>query len=183
MHLALVGMPGSGKSSTATAVAEIVGMPCADVDDLVADAVGMPIARYFAIEGEERFRAREEAVLGELLAAAEPTVVACGGGVVVTAGARRRLRSSGVCCVWLATSPAELERRLGAAEVATRPLLGEPGSIRRLERDRRVRYLQVADAVVSTDGRTPEQVAQLVVRRVEPMLFRSPAPSSREPAP
>ena len=175
MHLALVGMPGSGKSSTATAVAEIVGMPCADVDDLVAEAVGMPIAQYFAVEGEERFRAREEAVLDELLAAGEPTVVACGGGVVVTAAARRRLRAPDVCCVWLATSPAELERRLGAAEAALRPLLGEPGSIRRLERERRVRYLQVADAVVGTDGRTPEQVAQLVVRRVEPMLFRDVA--------
>lgn len=182
MHLALVGMPGSGKSSTATAVAEIVGMPCADVDDLVAELVGMPIARYFAVEGEARFREREHAVLEELLAGAEPTVVACGGGVVVTAEARRRLRAADVCCVWLATSPAELERRLDAAESASRPLLGAPGSIRRLERERRVRYLQVADAVVSTDGRTPAQVAQLVVRRVEPVLFRSPAPSSRETA-
>lgn len=179
MHLALVGMPGSGKTSTAAAVGAALGLPHADVDELVSDVVGMPIAQYFAIEGEAQFRAREEAMLDELLRAKEPTVIACGGGVVVTPSARRRLRRPDVCCVWLATSPAELERRLDAGERALRPLLEDRDELRRLDRERRVRYMQVSDAVITTDGHDPAAVAQLVVRRVEALMFRD-TPSTAE---
>jgi shikimate kinase len=81
---------------------------------------------------------------------------------------RRRLREAGVV-VWLRAAPAVLAERVDADGVE-RPLLTSRSAVTALERLAVVRagaYEAVADAVVDTDGRTVDQVADAVLEVYE----------------
>ena len=57
-RVALVGLPGSGKSAVAQALARRLGWRLADTDAIVEAAAGRTVAEVFAAEGEEGFRHR-----------------------------------------------------------------------------------------------------------------------------
>ena len=61
--VALVGLPGSGKSSVARALARRLGWRLADTDSMVEQSAGRTVSEVFAAEGEDGFRARELEVL------------------------------------------------------------------------------------------------------------------------
>lgn len=66
--IALVGMPGSGKSTVGRQLARLLGWPFIDSDAEIVRRIGMPIRAYFEQSGEAAFRALESQVLAELLA-------------------------------------------------------------------------------------------------------------------
>src|SRR3954454_23971388 len=75
----LIGFMGSGKTTVGGLLAERLGWPFADLDDLIVRSAGLTVAEIFAREGEEGFRRREtEAV--RAAAAGRRLVVATGGG-------------------------------------------------------------------------------------------------------
>jgi shikimate kinase len=79
--LALIGFMGSGKSVVGALVAQRAAAPFQDLDQMIEDEVGMPISDFFAIHGEDAFRAVESRVLPEAL---QPgAVVALGGGAQI----------------------------------------------------------------------------------------------------
>jgi shikimate kinase/3-dehydroquinate synthase len=81
-RIALIGLSGSGKSSIAPLVADLLGWRVVDTDRLVEERFGLPIAEIFARYGESVFRAAErEALLQASLA--EHVVIATGGGIVL----------------------------------------------------------------------------------------------------
>ena len=59
VHLALVGLPGSGKTTTGRRVAERVQRPFLDFDEEIERREGRSVAEIFRTEGEARFRALE----------------------------------------------------------------------------------------------------------------------------
>jgi broad-specificity NMP kinase len=71
--IVLVGAPGAGKTTVGHALAERLAVGFADVDAVIVDRVGRPIAEIFADEGEDAFRALEEEVTAELLGEAGVT--------------------------------------------------------------------------------------------------------------
>ena len=79
--LALIGLPGCGKTSVGKELAEKLGLGFADCDEEVERQAGMTIPALFEQEGEGGFRARETAVLYHLVVK-DHYVVATGGGVV-----------------------------------------------------------------------------------------------------
>jgi shikimate dehydrogenase len=80
-NIALIGMPGCGKSTVGRILAQKMGRPFADIDGLIEAAAGRKIPRIFAEDGEETFRQLETRVLaGE--AKKSGMVLATGGGVV-----------------------------------------------------------------------------------------------------
>lgn len=164
LHLALVGMPGSGKSATAVALSEATGTATVDLDDLVALRTGAPAAQIIRDRGEADFRAAEAEALADALDAA-PVVVACGGGVVMTGRCREILRRPDVVTVWLTATPATAATRIGLSS-QDRPLLDEPGAYDRLWHERRRHFMSVADVVVATDRRAPAEVAAIVLARL-----------------
>ena len=113
--------------------------------------------------GEAAFRVLEARALEAALESGG--VLACGGGVLTRPESRALLRARAFV-VWLRVSPAEAARRLGAGPAADRPLLDGAGPLaarlEALEGSRRALYESAADAVVATDGRPPEEVADLV---------------------
>ena len=69
MHIALVGLPGSGKSTIGRQLARLCGVELVDVDAQIEVHLGCSIKDYFASHGEEAFRDVEAQVLaGELRA-------------------------------------------------------------------------------------------------------------------
>lgn len=164
-NLVLLGFSGSGKSSVGRIVAGRLEWTFVDTDALIVERFGMPIARLFREQGEDVFRAAER----EAVAAAcadRHRVISPGGGAPVDPTNRLLLRT-GNLVVRLEASPEELLRRLrtrGATE--ERPLLAASDPLERI-RDllaaRAVAY-DIANVVVNTEGCTPEEVADAVLR-------------------
>lgn len=163
-RVVLVGPMGAGKSTVAALLAEAWGLPVRDTDADVEAHEGRSISDLFVDEGEAYFREREhEAVVAAL--AEHDGVLALGGGAVLDPRTREALRSHLV--VFLKVGLADAAKRVGLG--AGRPLLlGNVRSrIKALLDERTPIYLEVADAVVETDGRAPEEVADDVRRAVE----------------
>lgn len=161
-HVFLVGFMGSGKSTVARLVAAAIGRPSVDLDEVVELSSGRPVPEIFAEDGEEAFRGAETQALLSL-SEQPPSVVACGGGVVLRPENRAALKRMGTV-VFLSVSAAEALARIG--DVSTRPLLSGAGgalAATALLAAREGLYRSVADVVVDTEGRTPDEVAEAVV--------------------
>src|SRR5262249_29258766 len=89
-RIILIGLPGSGKTTTGRLVASLLGWPFMDVDDLIERAVGKRVERIFAENGEERFRELEYGALAEALESRR-VVIATGGGCIERAENRALL--------------------------------------------------------------------------------------------
>jgi shikimate kinase len=157
----LVGMMGAGKSTVGPLVAGRLRRPFVDLDEVIAARAGRSIPAVFAEEGEAGFRLREAAALAA--AAGTEAVVACGGGIVVDQANVARLRESGLVA-WLAAPAAVLAGRV--RDGAGRPLAGEGGrEVAARLAAREAAYAAAAHCRVETAGRTPEEVAEEVVRQ------------------
>lgn len=172
-RVALVGLPGSGKSSVAAALADRLGWHAVDLDALVEGAAARSIADVFASEGEAGFRARELDALRRTLADPRPSVIACGGGVLVREQSRALLFDH-AAVVWLDAPDGVLLQRLGAA--ADRPLLRDDPA-RRLAalRSERAAVYGRAHVRVETGDADVEEVADRVADAVSGMRLGTPA--------
>lgn len=65
-NIVLIGFMGTGKTAVGRRLAEILGREFVDTDGEVERALGKPVARIFAEDGEARFRAEEAAVCRRL---------------------------------------------------------------------------------------------------------------------
>ena len=81
-HVWLIGMMGSGKSTVGRLVADRLGRPFYDTDELIEQAGDASIPEIFAEEGESGFRERERWTV-EDVASRPPGIVATGGGIIL----------------------------------------------------------------------------------------------------
>jgi shikimate kinase len=165
--LALIGLMGAGKTSVARVLGERLGVSVADLDGMIEAIEGCSVAELFERAGEAWFRRRESELLAEALRSGV-RIVACGGGVVLDPAQRALLRDR-CTVVWLEVDPAEAARRVTAQHAdpaRVRPLLaGDAPEARLLAllEARSPLYAEAAHVRVSTQGRTPEQVADAVL--------------------
>lgn len=80
-NIALIGMPGAGKTTTGRALARLLGRPFIDLDDAFEMEMGTSAELFIRANGEEAFRERETAVVAHY-GKQSGLVIACGGGVV-----------------------------------------------------------------------------------------------------
>ena len=66
IRCALVGMPGSGKSTVGRHLAQRLGVPFIDLDHQLEQVLKTSIRQFFEAEGEARFRDIEAQVLAEV---------------------------------------------------------------------------------------------------------------------
>jgi shikimate kinase len=157
---------GTGKSVVGALLAGMLGRPFFDLDREIESAKGMPVAEIFRTGGEERFREIEKKSLADLCRR-EGIVLATGGGAVCDSENLDVMKRSGLL-VCLAASPSTIVERLEGD--VSRPLLAvegqdKAGHIKELIRRRASGYA-AADVTVSTDGVTPEQVADELRRKL-----------------
>ncbi|MYE47390.1 MAG: 3-dehydroquinate synthase [Chloroflexi bacterium] len=163
-QIVLIGLSGVGKSSVGAILAERLGWPLIDTDDLVTELEGRTPAELITTRGEPAFRKVEERVVAEAVKRM-PAVISLGGGAFLSPRSRRVLGEQGLIC-WLDAAPSEIARRLRDTPDSTeRPLLGEDleGRLQELSDERRIHYSQ-ADLWVPAQGMPPGDVAERILQ-------------------
>ena len=169
--LYLVGMMGSGKTSTGRPLAEQLGYGFVDADAVIEQAAGCSIPEIFERDGEAGFRSLESQVLNAI-SQRHSLVVATGGGVV-TRPENWGLLHSGIV-IWLDVVSEQLLQRL-KADSTVRPLLqnDDPeAALNALLNERRPLYAE-ADLTVVINEETPETVADGILQLL-PSLLKDP---------
>jgi shikimate kinase len=140
---------------------------------VIETRTGVKIPVIFELEGESGFRAREAAVVAELVALKD-IVLATGGGVVLDPRNRELLRSNGTV-VYLRASVSELWNR--TRHDRNRPLLRTADPYARLcelHAQRDPLYREVADIIMETGS----QSLKTLVAKLEQQLERAQHPIS-----
>ncbi len=170
--IVLIGLMGSGKSSTGRRLAQELGLEFVDADEEIEAAARLSITEIFARHGEDAFRDGERRVMARLLRDG-PRVVASGGGAFMNEETRARIASSGIS-IWLKADHDVLWRRV--RKRSHRPLLegGEPEHTLRTLVEQRYPVYALADiTVVSRDG--PHELAvEEAIAGLESFLRSSP---------
>jgi shikimate kinase len=156
----LLGFMGSGKTTVGERLACRIGWPFIDLDTTIEAGQNASIREIFERVGETFFRQIERAALAEV-SKTEPAVIALGGGTWVQEPNLELIRGTGGATVWLDSSLEELHRR--CATITNRPLFRDRESFVQLF-NQRLPYYQLAEFRVGTDGFTPEEVAEQILR-------------------
>jgi len=164
---ALAGPPCSGKSTAGTILAELLSVRFCETDRMVESSLGKPISWIFHNLGEKAFRTAEKQAVEKALAH-EPCVIALGGGTLLNTCTRKLVESR--CRLFtLWASPETLARR----NTGERPLAASNCMFQALLLERRKHYESLPGRV-STEGRTPRMVAELIaelLRKEDPVLW------------
>ncbi|MBN1395101.1 MAG: shikimate kinase [Pirellulales bacterium] len=167
MLITLVGYRATGKTTLAELLGERLGWEWADCDDEIERRAGKSIASIFAEEGEPAFRELEAAAVAELCRRGR-LVLATGGGAPMHPESRRLIKAAGKV-VWLRATPITIMARMynDDSTAQRRPPLTGVGSIREIIQMLGARtpiYQDMADLVLNTDGRTPEELAGDIIK-------------------
>lgn len=176
-NLILVGPMGAGKTCIGKRLAERYGLRLADADREIEQRTGASVTAIFEHEGEAGFRARESAVLTELLQA-DGLLLATGGGAVLAADNRRLLRERGFVVQLQVSVEQQLER---LAADRSRPLLARGDReqvLRDLAQARAPFYAQVADLRFDTAAMTAAEAATQLAVALDHHWRRIAAPPS-----
>ena len=165
--IALVGLPGSGKSAIGRRLGQQLGWRFVDTDHCIEDRIGCTIREFFEREGEDAFREVEDQVLADLTFSLRQSVMATGGGSVLRASNRQHLRER-TYVVYLRSSPEELLRRL--RHDTKRPLLQVADPLQRLKELHAVRdplYREIAHTTVDTGRPSIAMLVSTIVQQLE----------------
>ena len=161
MMITLTGFMGSGKTTVGKVLADFLGCPFMDLDDLVVKKAGKSIPDIFSQDGEPAFRELEAQVLRKTVAkyAESAAVLALGGGAVLAPASAALLREKTVCIYLRATLDTLLARLAG--ETAGRPLADASLADRLASRE--PIYEETAHVIIDTDGLSPDEVADEII--------------------
>ena len=170
-NLYLVGMMGSGKTSTGRPLAQRLQYGFVDADAVIEQAAGCTIPEMFKRDGESGFRSLETQVLSSI-SQRHSLVVATGGGAV-TRPENWGAMHQGIV-IWLDVERQQLLKRLEQDDTP-RPLLQEQDPAMALDRllmTRRPMYSE-ADLTVVIDAEPPDAVADGILNLL-PTLIQDP---------
>jgi shikimate kinase len=165
--VALIGMPGCGKSTIGRQLARLRQLPFLDSDHEIERFLGCSIRVFFDREGEQAFRDVEQRVIAETFGSAQARIIATGGGSVLRAANREAMKAHATV-VYLHTQPDDLARRL--SRDTQRPLLQVADPRRRLRELYAVRdpiYRGVADIVVDTAHKSAPTLVNLISMQLD----------------
>jgi shikimate kinase len=175
---ALVGLPGSGKSTVGRSVARSLDLRFIDTDAEIEKREGRSIRAIFETDGEQRFRDLEAATLADVMGAVENGVLATGGGIVLRE-ANRQLLASGAAVFYLRSRPEALFRRLRHDQ--RRPLLQVDDPLQKL-RDLFVQrdplYRETAHYVIECDRPSISMLTNRVLMQIELAGLAAPRSAS-----
>lgn len=152
MKIFLLGLPGSGKTTTGKELAVLLNMPFVDLDAEIERTEGMGIKDIFRDKKEDYFRKAESARLKHWIGAVPDFVMATGGGAPCFFDNLSVMNSSGTT-IFLDVPPSEIARRIMGTELADRPLFANvhPENLKdqiEFMRSQRISYYRQAKFVV-----------------------------------
>lgn len=151
-NIVLIGMPGCGKSTIASHLAEKLGRKMVDTDQEVEKLAGKTIPQIFAEDGEEAFRTMETEVLSRLGTQSQ-LIIATGGGCV-TKARNYPLMHQNSSIFWLM-------RDLSKLPTDGRPL-SQANKLSDLYETRKSLYEAFADYTVDNNGSCEESIRSII---------------------
>ena len=164
--VALVGLPGSGKSTVGRQLARRLKTGFFDSDQVIEREIGCSIRAFFEREGEAAFRDHEEQVI-DTLTSAGTSVLATGGGAVLRPANRAHLHAR-TRVVYLRSTPEEIFRRL--RHDRNRPLLqvADPlARLRELFEQRDPLYRETAHYIIETGRPSVSTLVNMIQMQLE----------------
>ena len=155
MAKVLLGFMGAGKST----IARGLDPDFVDMDSLLEDRLGMPIARFFEEKGEAAFRQVESEILADLLKTDQ--VVSTGGGVVISPRNRDLLKQNPEN-IYLKADFETLYQRISADKDNQRPLFlnNSKEDLAAIFNERQAWYEEVASKVIDVSKLSPEEIIE-----------------------
>jgi len=151
-NIVLIGMPGCGKSTVASLLAQITGRKAVDADAQIIKEAGCSIPEIFANSGEDAFRALETKVLARL-GMESGLIIATGGGCVTREENYPLLHQNGRI-FWL-------QRDTSLLPTDGRPL-SQTMNLADMYRMRKPMYERFADVTVNNDGNMDDTVKAIL---------------------
>ena len=152
-NILLIGMPGTGKTTVGTALADMLGRELFDTDEMIIARDGRTIPEIFADEGEEYFRDLESAAASEL-SQKTGVIISAGGGIITREENYYALAENSFIVF--------LNRDLTLLPIEGRPL-SQSQPLERLYQARLPLYRSWCDAEVDMNGLTPEETAEKIM--------------------
>lgn len=165
----LSGFMATGKSTVARALSARLGLPLIDTDEELAKRTGKAIPDLWRSEGEAAFRAREVALVREILSTDSARVIAFGGGTVTSREARH-LALERALVVTLTALPETSVGRAGSLENRPNLISANPVARARDLIDTRSDVYSECHLSLATDGVSIDALVDAIV----PLLARNP---------
>jgi len=164
MNIVLIGMRGSGKTAIGKLLAKRLGKQFIEMDELIVQRLGQTIPEIVQRYGWQKFRDVEAEITHEV-AGLDNVVNATGGGVVTREENIRELKKKGKL-VWLKADLDTLLRRIGGNDQSRPSLTGKPQreDMEAVLAERSPIYERVADFIVDTEDKMPEEVAEAIAK-------------------
>ncbi len=134
--VAVVGMPGSGKSTIAKIAAEYLPIEMVDTDEEIVKRCKMSIPEIFKTQGEQAFRDIEATVISEVCDQ-KGVIISTGGGSVLRESNREALGKAD-SVIWMNTDLAYLA-------TSGRPLSKSPEALQKMFEERMPIYRDISD--------------------------------------
>jgi shikimate kinase len=163
MNIVLIGYRGTGKSTVGRLLAARLGRALVSTDAEIVKRAQRTIPEIVAQEGWEYFRDLESEICIEI-SSRDQLVIDTGGGVILRAKNVEALKTNGTV-FWLTASVETITRRIGSGN--QRPSLTETKSfvdeIQDVLRERMPKYQAAADHIIVTDGRSTNQLMEIIL--------------------
>lgn len=161
-HIFLIGFMGTGKSTVSRKLGDMLHVREIDMDHAIVMENGMSIPEMFERSGEKYFRDKETEMLRKL-SGESPAIISCGGGTVLRPENVKLMKACGKIILLTATAQTVFARVRHGKE---RPVLNGHMNVKyiaQLMEKRRPAYESACDVRVSTDHKTPEEIAKEIL--------------------
>lgn len=164
-NIVLTGFMGTGKTEVGKELLRLTGFTLIDADEEIVKSQGMPITEIFRQFGEPYFRDIETKIIKEI-SKRKNAIISTGGGAVLKEENMSVLRENGII-ICLFASPETIIKRTGNDN--SRPLLQVEDPLKKIKEllDYRTPFYEKADVMIDTEGKSPFEIAEEILKRVK----------------
>jgi shikimate kinase len=166
-NIILIGFMGVGKGSTAREIVKQSNIIAIDTDDIIESMENRKIKTIFEHEGEAYFRSLEKRVALWLEKSVNDTLISTGGGFYKVPNLNKIGKVVLLHSSFDGIYQRIINHPLAEKKLKKRPLFQEVDRAKELYKSRLPEYKKLADIVVNVEGKSVEDVAKEILKKVK----------------